>query len=722
MDGASCTQSTVQPLQDLRRLLQRTAAQESLPADLQGEFSAALDRLRDAVEEQGRKHEALLLSLRSKEAECQHYRDLFESTPHGYLLTDGVGTILQANRAARELLAAGQPALRGRPLSDFVPTARRPELRQFLLQAQRAEGVLGCSLRLQPQEGPPFEAGLVASCSADGSGRPASLHILFRNITARKHVEDERERLLQWAENLYQESQLAHQLLDALIDTMPVGVILCDGQGQIIRTNEAAVAILGEQVGGTVEEPRRSYTPLHLDGRSFPVRDMPLWRALERGDLVQGQEILIRRPDGSERIILAAAAPIRDGAGEIVRAATVFQDISEQRHMLQTLRRQTRDLELLNRLGQDMGASLDISHVLERMLAAAQEVIPCEGSSLWLRHAERERELVCRAAIYPQRTRSPQGLCLEWGQGVVGWVAEQGETVLLGAPESPCCPCPATDEETGLEMHSLLAVPLWAGGRVIGVLKLVNKKGGGFDRGDRSLIETLAGALAVAVENAQLYEQAQLAAAAAERSRLANELHDAVSQTLFSASVIAESLPRLWERNPERVHWGLDQLQKLTRGALAEMRTLLLELRPQVLEEGGLPDLLRQLTDAAGSRSRVDISLSVRGRRVLPLEVKIAFYRITQEGINNLIKHAQARRAWIRLHLRPSGASLRIRDDGRGFDADDIPADRLGLRIIRERAEAIGAAVEISSQPDQGTEIFLGWPDPQWEGRDAAAE
>ncbi|PWB74323.1 MAG: hypothetical protein C3F07_07910 [Anaerolineales bacterium] len=198
-----------------------------------------------------------------------------------------------------------------------------------------------------------------------------------------------------------------------------------------------------------------------------------------------------------------------------------------------------------------------------------------------------------------------------------------------------------------------------------------------------------------------------------ERNRLARDLHDAVSQTLFSASLIADVLPKLWERDPEIGKRKLDELRVLTRGALAEMRTLLLELRPSSLIELDLADLLRHLSNAFTGRTRIPLALNVEGLADPPLEVKEAVYRVVQESLNNINKHAQASRVFIDLHRSEDHIQLDIRDDGCGFDAGNISHESLGLGIMRERAESIGAQFFIQTGIGAGTRIELIWKDGQ---------
>ena len=143
-----------------------------------------------------------------------------------------------------------------------------------------------------------------------------------------------------------------------------------------------------------------------------------------------------------------------------------------------------------------------------------------------------------------------------------------------------------------------------------------------------------------------------------ERTRLARDLHDAVSQTLFSTSLIAEVLPRLWERNKDEGLKKLEEVRQLTRGALAEMRTLLFELRPAALADAELSDLLRQLSESVIGRARVPVTLEVEGTCEIPPDVKIAFYRIAQEALNNIAKHSGASHAQITLHCQPHQISM----------------------------------------------------------------
>ncbi len=194
-----------------------------------------------------------------------------------------------------------------------------------------------------------------------------------------------------------------------------------------------------------------------------------------------------------------------------------------------------------------------------------------------------------------------------------------------------------------------------------------------------------------------------------ERNRLARDLHDSVSQTLFTVAIIAEALPRVWKRNPEVAQQGLEELAQLTQGALAQMRNLLLELRPSGLADKPLGELLQQLTKGIQGRASLQIITTVEGDRSLSNEVKLVFYRITQEALNNIIKHAQATLVSVSLRNDSQDIVLCITDNGCGFDSNKILSGNLGIAIMKERAKSIGAIFHLSSYPGKGTEIVLSW-------------
>lgn len=206
-----------------------------------------------------------------------------------------------------------------------------------------------------------------------------------------------------------------------------------------------------------------------------------------------------------------------------------------------------------------------------------------------------------------------------------------------------------------------------------------------------------------------VYRQAQQAATQRERERLARDLHDAVSQTLFSVSMEAETLLYQHQDNPRIIEPSLRHIYKLSQAALAEMRLLFFELRSEALAKTKLNDLLTHLAHKLGARTNANVSLNTEEIPPLAPQVHTAYYRIAQEALNNIITHAEATDVRIDLTHGADGVKLLIEDNGKGFCLNDVPADRFGLLNMRERAEIINANLQIDSMPGRGTVIALLW-------------
>jgi two-component system nitrate/nitrite sensor histidine kinase NarX len=259
-------------------------------------------------------------------------------------------------------------------------------------------------------------------------------------------------------------------------------------------------------------------------------------------------------------------------------------------------------------------------------------------------------------------------------------------------------------------------VPLAAKNRVIGSVGIAHVERDYFTAHHADLAQTVANQAAITLINAELYEHAQALAALQERQRLAQNLHDAVNQSLFSAGLIADVLPRLWDRDQNEARKSLDDLRRLTRAAQAEMRALLAELRPSALTDTDLGDLLYLLGNALSGRVNIPVTVAAEKEIVLPADVQVAFYRICQEALNNVAKHAKASRVDINLRQDGAAIELRIRDDGYGFDPEQSFSGHYGLGMMRERAGSVGALLSLTSQPGHGTEIVIYWTqDPRQE-------
>lgn len=266
-------------------------------------------------------------------------------------------------------------------------------------------------------------------------------------------------------------------------------------------------------------------------------------------------------------------------------------------------------------------------------------------------------------------------------------------------------------------MRSFLGVPIAApDGRVLGAFYLTSKRRAPeFSAADQTAIETLAAHMAIAVENALLFERSRELSVMEERNRLARDLHDSVSQTLFSAVYTAEAVATLIDRDPARAKAQTRRLQEQARAAMAEMRSLIFELRPADLEADGLVPTIRKHVDVLRRVTGRQIEVRTDGDGGWPAlapSVERELFRIAQEAVNNALRHSGAGRIEVSVASTGGSAALRIRDDGRGFDAADrsVTSRRLGLTSMRERAEAVGGSLSIRSAPGAGTTVTVRVP------------
>ncbi len=261
--------------------------------------------------------------------------------------------------------------------------------------------------------------------------------------------------------------------------------------------------------------------------------------------------------------------------------------------------------------------------------------------------------------------------------------------------------------------HTILSVPMKTRQRTVGVLSIYNKQAeGGFTDRDADLATFFANSAAAAIENARLYERTREYAVVEERNRLARELHDSVTQSLFSVSLLSEAALSLLERDPSKARERLERANELAQGALAEMRALIFQLRPMTLQEEGLLSAIKKHLAALLSRHGRVVELKVTGSvRRLPAGVEEAAFRIVQESLNNVVKHANAPRAQVALHFEPRLLKLSTADNGVGFDPNARPrAHTMGMASMRERAQSVGGDISVESAPARGTRVSADLP------------
>jgi signal transduction histidine kinase len=279
-----------------------------------------------------------------------------------------------------------------------------------------------------------------------------------------------------------------------------------------------------------------------------------------------------------------------------------------------------------------------------------------------------------------------------------------------------------------IDVSSELSVPIALGHEVFGVINIEGRRS--FEDEDVSSVQVIADHLAVAIKNAELFDESREAAVMRERARLARDLHDSVTQVLSSISMISQSLVSAWQRDPKEGERRAHRLEELAQMAFGEMRALLRELRPLATESDhpgaaalgsrdevasyGLRRALQRLL-AVLAPETPNVTLDFSSYHYQVLEHEEALYRICQEAIANALRHSGAENLVIRAHVLNEGwVRVEVEDDGRGFDATTAPAERLhgglGTRTMRERADALGGRTTVDSAPGQGTRVVIELP------------
>jgi len=245
---------------------------------------------------------------------------------------------------------------------------------------------------------------------------------------------------------------------------------------------------------------------------------------------------------------------------------------------------------------------------------------------------------------------------------------------------------------------------------VFGMLAITHGQPGYFNARHAAVVQAVADQAAVAIENARLYEQASTLAALEERQRLARELHDSVSQVLYGIALGARTARTQLDRDAEKAKEPMEYVLQLAEAGLAEMRALIFELRPESLETEGLVAALGKQIAATQARYGIQVEAELGEEPDAPIVIKEAIYRVAQEALHNVVKHARASNAAVKLHSYDSTLALLIHDDGAGFDAEGSFPGHIGLKSMRERASKLHGSFEIESAPGAGTTVTLVLP------------
>jgi signal transduction histidine kinase len=389
-------------------------------------------------------------------------------------------------------------------------------------------------------------------------------------------------------------------------------------------------------------------------------------------------------------------------------------------HLEQRVEERTRELSSLLEISHAVASTLQLKPLLGLILDQLKTIVEYTGSSILTVEGEELVFLDHRGPV-PQEQLVRRHIPLEQ-LGAMWQTIAAGSSILIHDvhEETPVAQAlrAAMGEHLSTTFQSVwswMSVPLVLRNQVIGMLVLTSKEEHAFTPHHATLALAIANQAAIAIENARLYAQAQELAAVEERQKLARELHDSVSQALYGISLGAHAARTALSREPTEVAEPLDYVLMLAEAALAEMRALIFELRPESLEREGLVSALTKQGAALQARHDMIVQTDLCEEPRLSLSVKQELYRIAQEAMHNAVKHAHASKVGLVLHRTVNAVILEVRDDGVGFDPLGSFPGHLGLRSMQERVSHLGGILQIESAPGQGTHMLaqvpLGEPD-----------
>ncbi len=402
----------------------------------------------------------------------------------------------------------------------------------------------------------------------------------------------------------------------------------------------------------------------------------------------------------------------------------VVRDVDEQvkayELLEQSVQERTRELVTLLEISRNVASTLELEPLLGLILEQLKEVVDYSGGAILSVDGESLRVRAHRGMPLDEQTRRRYP-----GLGeLVEHIVHQRKPVVIPDVQDDSQLARALrgsaqrdSEEPGV-LGSWLGVPLTVRDEVKGMLALFHNERNSYSAATAEVLLAFANQAAVALENARLYEEAKGAAALKERQKLARELHDSVSQALYGIALGARTARTLLDRMldgdtaPRPLAEPLDYILSLAEAGLAEMRALIFELRPESLEMEGLVAALTKQAAALEARHRLAVSTVLCEEPEAPLAVKETVYRVAQEALHNVVKHARATRVEVRLGCHDGELSLDIADDGQGFETDGSFPGHLGLRSMRERVEGAGGQLIVSSRPGAGTRVSVRMPLP----------
>ena len=373
--------------------------------------------------------------------------------------------------------------------------------------------------------------------------------------------------------------------------------------------------------------------------------------------------------------------------------------------------RRNRELSILNTIAEALNRSVDLDQTLQAALAQVAELLGLHTGWVWLMHEETgETYLAAAQNLPPGLVQNPSLM-----EGSCYCLDTYRAGDLDGAANVNVITCSRlkklVDGTDGLRYHA--SIPLYAHGKQLGVLNVASADWRGLSAEDLRLLYTVGDLLSIAIERARLFTKSAELGAAEERNRLAREIHDTLAQGLAGIALQLETADLLLENGaePQRLQRAIQQALYLARANLEEARRSVLDLRAAPLEGRRLAEALEALAGSIRSKEGIQVQFfSTGANQPLPVRIEVGLFRMAQEALANVVRHARARLASVRLTVLPERVVLVIEDDGIGFDPSQILPGHFGLTGLNERAKLLGGSLKVHSSPGEGTKIEVNLP------------
>jgi PAS domain S-box-containing protein len=629
--------------------------------------------------------------LQEKEAQ---YRSIFEATTDGLFIADFDGIIIEANPAFCVMYGYNYHELIG---CDAATLNHPDYLASYKahLETVRAGGSIHARGLSRHKDGTTFHV--------EAHGIPFTYagrrHLLAidRDVTAQVRAE----------EQLREKEEQYRGIFEATSDGVCIGTM----DGFIVEVNPAYCALYGYSRDELIGMHGSALThPDHWHAQSEGLE------AIMSGRSVQVQSVGLRKDGTPFNVEAHGSAFTYRGTMHVLGVVRDITDRARVQELLeQRVEERTRELRALLDVSHNVASTLDLHELLGVILDELKFVVEYTGAGIAMQEGDEVRiigyrgpgpDALALGTRIPVATIGPLWpLMCQADPLIIADVREAtAEAGLYRAATGD-----ALDGDFGY-VRSWMAIPMRVKERTVGSLFLEHDAPHFYTAHQADLTLAIARQAAIAIENARLYERAQEAATLEERQRLARELHDSVSQALYGIALGARTARALLDRSPDRVAEPLDYVLTLAEAGLAEMRALIFELLPQALEAEGLVAALGKQAAAVQARHGIVITTDLGTEPAAPPEVKEALYRIAQEALHNVVKHARARH--VQLHLREDTRELilEVSDDGIGFASDGAFPGHLGLHTMRDRATSLAGTLEIATAPGSGTSVRVRLP------------